>query len=199
MKARHLASVLLAFAGTFCAVAQQTGPAAFTSDGKLLRPADYRSWIHLGSSLGLQYSNGVGKSRPPSFENVYVNPSSWREFEKTGKWPDGTVFFLEIRLAMSKGSFAVGGQYQGEVTATELEVKDSRRFPDGWAWFNLPLGAPAATPFEKKDGCFACHTANGAVEKTFAQFYPTAMEIAKEKGTVNESYRKMVDSKAFEK
>ena len=146
-------------------MAQQGGPQStadgFTPDGKLMRPADYRSWIHLGTSLGLQYSSGTGSSRPPSFENVYVNPIGWREYAKTGKWPEGTMFFLEVRAAVTKGSFAVGGQYQGDIVATELEVKDSKRFPDGWAWFDLPKGAGTATQLEKQAGCFACHTANG--------------------------------------
>jgi len=176
----------------------QEGP-AFTADGQLLRPAAYRDWVHLGTSLGLQYGNPSAPSRPPSFENVYVNPAAWREFSNTGKWPEGSMFVLEIRKAETRGSLAKGGQFQGDVVGMELEVKDSKRFPDGWAWFDLPAGASAAKQFPKEAGCLACHTAQGAVEKTFTQFYPRAMEIAKEKGTVNESYRKLVESGAFDK
>jgi hypothetical protein len=130
---------------------------------------------------------------------VYVNPAAWQEFSKTGKWPDGSMFFLEVRASATKGSLAKGGQFQGEIVATELEVKDSSRFPDQWVWFDLPLGATTAKPLDKSAGCFACHTAQGAVEKTFTQFYPTAMEIAKEKKTVNPSYLKLLKSGAFEK
>jgi hypothetical protein len=32
-------------------------------------------------------------------------------------------------------------------------------------------------------GCQACHSANGAVDNTFVQFYPTLAPIAKSKGT----------------
>ena len=176
---------------------QATGP-AYTAEGKLVQPTDFRTWVHLGTSLGLQYTTGVSTGRPPSFENVYVNPESWREFEKTGKWPDKTVFVLEVRASTNKGSFAHGGQYQGEVTGTEVEVKDSR-FPEGWAWFEFPGGASEGRKFETSAGCLACHTSNAAVEKTFVQFYPAALEVARAKKTLNESYTKAQASGAFEK
>jgi hypothetical protein len=38
-------------------------------------------------------------------------------------------------------------------------------------------------------GCNACHSKNAAVEHTFVQFYPTLLEIAKAKGTLNPSYK----------
>jgi len=123
-----------------------------------------------GNQSGLQYSSGTGSSRPPSFENVYVNRSV-AEYAKTGKWPEGTMFFLEVRAAVTKGSFAVAASIRrhcGDGTRGE----GFETFPDGWAWFDLPKGAGTATQLEKQAGCFACHTANGAVEKTFAQFYP---------------------------
>ncbi len=190
-------AVLLAAMAALGSGAQPDGP-VFTKDGNVVRPADYHSWVHLGSSLGLQYEK-TGSSRPPSFENVYVNPTSWTAFQKTGQWPDGTMFFLEIRASQTQGSLAVGGQFQGDVVASELEVKDSKRFPSGWAWFDLPKGAAEAAPVANQTPCLACHTANGAVEKTFVQFYPAAMDIAKEKKTVNASYLKLIEDKAFEK
>ena len=36
--------------------------------------------------------------------------------------------------------------------------------------------------------CYSCHPANGAVDNTFVQFYPTLLAIAKEKGTLNPAY-----------
>jgi hypothetical protein len=197
MKPRRVFLIVLSAA---VALGQQAsdGP-AWTADSKLLRPAGYRDWVHLSTSLGLQYGKASAPSSPPSFENVYVNPAAWQEFSKTGKWPEGSLFVLEVRASETRGSLAKGGQFQGEVVGMELEVKDSKRFPDGWAWFDLPAGAASAKPFPKAAGCFACHTAQGAVEKTFTQFYPRAMEIAKEKGAVNESYKQLVESGAFEK
>jgi YHS domain-containing protein len=168
-------------------VAQNTDGPRYTSDGLLLRPANYRDWVFLSSSVGLQYGPGANPANP-SFENVYVNPSAYNEFAKTGKWPDKTMFVLEIRRSMEKGTFARGGHYQGEVVTMEAAVKDEARFPEKWAYFGLGKSAESARAFPKGQGCFSCHNTNGAVENSFAQFYPTVFAIAKEKGTLNPGY-----------
>ncbi len=36
--------------------------------------------------------------------------------------------------------------------------------------------------------CIECHTDHAAVERTFVQFYPTFLEIAREKGTLKSDY-----------
>src|SRR5262245_25540791 len=81
--------------------ASQAGDAddpAFTQDGRLQLPADYRSWIYLSSGLGMSYNApGQGMQMDPMFTNVFVKPAAYREFVKTGKWPDKTMFVLEER------------------------------------------------------------------------------------------------------
>jgi uncharacterized protein HemY len=42
----------------------------------------------------------------------------------------------------------------------------------------------------------ACHSANGAVENTFTQFYPTALEVARANGTLKASFRPWTPSPA---
>jgi hypothetical protein len=161
----------------------------YMSDNRLMRPLNYRDWIYLSSSLGLQYGPGANSADPP-FENVYVNPSAYGEFMKSGKWPDKTIFVLEIRRSMDKGSFAQGGRYQGELVRMEAAVKDESRFPEKWAYFDLGRDAESAKAFPKTESCFTCHSANAAVENSFAQFYPTVFAVAKEKGTLNPGYLK---------
>ncbi|MBI1760602.1 MAG: cytochrome P460 family protein [Acidobacteria bacterium] len=160
----------------------------YTTDNQLLRPANYRAWVYLSSSVGLQY--GPNAPANPAFENVYVNPAAYKEFAKTGQWPDKTIFVLEIRRLLDKGTFAHGGQYQGDLITLEAAVKDERRFPEKWAYFGLGATAPSAKAIPKEGGCFSCHSQNAAVENTFAQFYPTVLAIAKEKGTLNQSYQR---------
>jgi acyl carrier protein phosphodiesterase len=36
--------------------------------------------------------------------------------------------------------------------------------------------------------CVECHTNNTAVERTFVQFYPTLLEVARAKGTVKPGF-----------
>jgi hypothetical protein len=166
----------------------------YTNDNRLMRPLNYRNWIYLSGSLGLQYEPGASPA-DPAFENVYVNPSAYGEFMKSGKWPDKTIFVLEIRRSMDKGSFAQGGRYQGELLRIEAAVKDESRFPEKWAYFGLGRDAESASPFPKTERCFSCHSANAAVENSFAQFYPTVFAVAKEKGTLNPGYLKAQESR----
>jgi hypothetical protein len=118
----------------------------------------------------------------PLFDNVFVRPEAYRSFVETGKWPDKTMFVLELRRSSSEGSINKGGHFQGEVSAVEVEVKDESRFPDKWAFFGFNGSATTAKQFAR-NACFACHSTNGAVDNTFVQFYPTLIEIAKAKGT----------------
>lgn len=166
----------------------------FTSDNQLMRPANYRNWVYLSSSLGLQYGPGANPT-DPAFENVYVNPPAYSEFVKSGKWPEKTLFVLEIRRSLDKGTFAQGGRYQGELLRIEAAVKAESRFPEKWAYFDLGKDAESARAFPKTERCFTCHSANAAVENSFAQFYPTVFAVAKEKGTLNPGYLKAQESR----
>ena len=129
---------------------------------------------------------------PPSFGNVFVNPSSYRSFMQTGKWPDKTIFILEVRASAGDASINKAGRFQTGLAALEAEVKDSR-FLDGWAFFNFgparsmkdvaePLSGQAVAP------CIECHTKHTAVERTFVQFYPTLLEMARQKGTLKPGF-----------
>ena len=63
-------------------------------NGNLVRPDDYREWVFLGSSLGLNYPAPGAAPGPDQFNNVFVNPTAYRSFMKTGKWPDKTIWVL---------------------------------------------------------------------------------------------------------
>jgi hypothetical protein len=170
-----------------CALMAQ-GP-EFNADGKLMRP-NYREWIYLSSGLGMTYS-AEAKSQP-SFDNVFVSPASYREFLATGRWPEKTMFVLEIRQALSHGSINIGGHFQSDVIAIEAEVKDSVKYPDKWAFFSFGdrPGNPGSTARMIPNGsvCQTCHGKNAAVENTFVQFYPTLIEVARKNGTLKTSY-----------
>jgi hypothetical protein len=107
---------------------------------------------------------------------------------QTGQWPDRTIFVLEFRNSSGEASINKAGRFQTELVALEAEVKDSR-FADGWAYFNFgdrdaaePLGGATAA------GCVECHTQHGAVERTFVQFYPTLLEVARRRGTLKSGF-----------
>lgn len=175
-----------------CAVlAAQTksdGP-QYNAEGQLLLPQDYRQWVYLSSGLGMTYGPAAeANQNNPMFDNVFVNPSSYRAFLETGRWPDKTMFVLEIRRATEKGSINNAGRFQSGVVVIEASVKDEARFPNKWAYIDFAKGTKA-TPLPQNSQCNSCHSQHGAVDNTFVQFYPTLLEIATKKGTLNPSYK----------
>ena len=164
------------------------GDPVFTKSGELLRPQDFREWIFLSAGVGMNYSadHANPSEEAPLFDNVFVNPEAYRVFKATGHWPEHTIFVIDERKSVNKGSINRGGRYQGEPVAVEVEVKDTKRFPDGWGYFSFSPAAQTAKRIGPEGGCNECHGKNAAVEHTFVQFYPTLLDIAKAKGTLRE-------------
>ena len=162
-------------------------------DGTLEFPANYREWTFLSAGLGMNYGpNAPAAGAPQSFTNVYVNPSSYRAFMKTGAWPDRTQFVLEIRGSATEGSINRAGRYQTDIRAIEMNVKDAR-LPGGWGFYNFGSATAAVSPLPQSATCYSCHATNTAVEQTFVQFYPSLMEVARKLGTVKAGYREKAE------
>jgi hypothetical protein len=185
------AAILFSIAGL---VAQehrsQPGEPQFTANNELIAPTDYREWIFLSSGLGMAYGPFAEQNgqRPLLFDNVFVTPASYRAFLASGKWPEKTLFVLELRNAQEKGSINAAGHYQGTRARYEAEVKDSSRFPGaGWAFFEFDESA-TAKKIPSSATCYTCHPANGAVDNTFVQFYPTLLPVARAKGTLTPAF-----------
>lgn len=157
--------------------------ARFTKANELVRPANFREWVFLSSGLGMTYNEDDQRAPSQNFTNVYVHPTAYRSFLKSGRWPDKTIFVLEIRGSASEGSINKGGRFQTDLVALEAEVKDEKRFPTTkWGYFNFGRAAALAekaAPQPESAGCFACHSQHGAVDGTFVQFYPTLLDVAK--------------------
>ena len=168
---------------TLCCLAATAVAQQYTKENELVLPPDYREWIFLSSGIGMTYSGNA--SQNPAFENVFVNPEAYRQFLKTGTWPDHTVMLLEIRLSESRVSINKDGRVQTTVRAIEAHVKDSAR--GGWAFYGFQNGAEKGKLFPKTADCYSCHQQNGATDSTFVQFYPTLIEISKNKGTYKET------------
>jgi Cytochrome P460 len=184
LAAAAIAAVALLRTGEAPAASASSDAPQYAADGRLMLPRDYRGWIYLSSGLGMEY-NAEGK--PGSeFTNVFVKPSAYRAFLSTGRWPDRTVFVLEIRDSATRGSINRGGHYQSGLRSLAASVKDVKRFPAKWAYFSFNQGARQARA-NPPTSCFQCHNTHGAVDNTFVQFYPTLKPVAEKYGTYNPS------------
>jgi len=162
----------------------------YAADGRLVFPANYREWIYLTTGMDMDYNPDPSMAGHSMFDNVFVNPESYKAFVSTATWPDKTMLVLEGRMAASKGSINKAGHYQtNDVMMRSVHIKDEARFPGKWAFFPFEEGKPTKQ-IPKEAVCYSCHQEHGAVDTTFVQFYPTLLEIAKKKGTLAEGYLK---------
>lgn len=150
----------------------------YTADGELIpfSPDVYREWIWVGEPLTPNDLNPP-EANFPEFHDVYINPTAWREWKKSGTFPEGTVIIKELTSVGSKNAVSGNGYFQGEFTGLEHVVKDSKRFPKearGWGYFTFghkyPLKKQA--PLQQFASCAACHVANAGDDMVFTQYYP---------------------------
>ena len=157
----------------------------FTGGGELVFPRDYREWVFVTAGLGMTYSApDAAHEQAPHFDNVFVTRAAYRSFVETGKWPERTMFVLEVRASDSKASINRGGRFQSEVVAVEAEVKSGGK----WAFYGFGKGTKPAKQIPATASCYSCHGEHGAVDNTFVQFYPTLLSVARAKGTLRPSY-----------
>lgn len=179
--------VALAILAAGAAGAQTIVRAGFNDDGSVNRPENWRSWVFVGAPLTPNALND-GEAPFPEYHNVYIEPSAFEHWSRTGEWADGTQFVKELVLirrgedcdAATGACFESSGQgyFQGEFAGLELKVRDAARFadePGNWAYFSFghqPEPYAATAKAFPTDACNACHEVNAADDFVFTQYYP---------------------------
>src|SRR5260370_37124054 len=115
---RAVVVVILVLTALFLALRPNTAAAPksvadapqFNADGKLVRPTDYRRWIYVSSGYGMSYTQKTDDMQ--MFTNVFVKPPAYDYYLANGKWPDKTMFVLEIYGSTAHGTFNTPGGYQ---------------------------------------------------------------------------------------
>ncbi len=184
------ASLLSACSGAANAESAEIVEAKFTSSGAVEIPENWREWIFIGTPLTPNALNG-GEAPFPEFHNVYIEPSAYKHFVKTGEWAEGTQIAKELVSVRPNNNAPDGssqevsgrGYFQGEFNGLELTVKDNKRFsgePGGWAYFTFghqpePYNQTAeASPTE---ACNVCHEVGAETDFVFTQFYPVVRAV----------------------
>jgi len=154
-----------------------TAAAQWNDKDELLQPVNYREWIFVGTPLTPNDMN-EGKAAFPEFHNVYIDPASWAEYKKTGKFPEGTVMVKELVSVGSKLAASGAGYFQGEFIGLEAAVKSSAKHPKepgNWGYYSFTqLGKEPAkvTSIKATQSCNACHQASAKQDYVFTQYYP---------------------------
>src|SRR5437763_15912885 len=107
----------------------RAAPAEFTADGKLKQPVGYRKWVYVGEVVTPNDMND-GEATFPEYHSVYMDPESFAEYEKTGKYRDGTVLVKELSSVGTRNAPSGNGYFQGDFTGLEATIKHSTRYKD---------------------------------------------------------------------
>jgi cytochrome P460 len=177
VKLRVLVGLAALAAGLLIWTAPEEGAARFTPDGDLVLPEGVERWVAVGSSLGLGYSEAEVRSGNETFHTVLLEPGAYEHYRRTGRFADGTVLALVIRAPAPRVAPARAGRVAGSLVGIEVAVKETARFPDGWAYFDFGQRGAGATarPFPPAR-CARCHAEHAARDNVFLQFYPLLQE-----------------------
>jgi hypothetical protein len=160
----------------------------FTENGEMVRPTGWRDWPYVGTPLT---PNGLNPPEAPfpEFHNVYMEPSAYDHYKRTGEFKDGTLLVKELvgvqknnTTNQQDGSTVESsgrGYFMSDYIGLETEYKSSRRYPNepgNWAYFSFghvpEAQYAAATAAQPKNNCNACHQANAQQDYVFTQHYP---------------------------
>ncbi len=177
---------------------------SFNDKGQLIRPdVSYREWVYVGTPFTPNALNPP-EAPFPEFHNVYIHPSDFDHWKRTGTFPDGTVMIKELVLVGATQAVSGKGYFMGEFTGLEATIKDSKRFKDEpgfWAYFSFGHSYPLADTAQAfpAPACNACHAASAADDFVFTQFYPVlrAAKGAKSGKTMDsgsKEYQKMMSA-----
>ena len=146
--------------------------------GELIKPEGYREWVYVGAPVTPNDMND-GKAPFPEFHSVYIDPTSFAHWKKTGKFREGTILVKELLSVVSKVAPSGNGYFMGEFIGLEATIKSSKLFPKepgNWAYFSFTTKdhktlKQTATAFPT-EACAACHKASAADDMVFTQYYP---------------------------
>lgn len=151
--------------------------ARFAENGELIVPDNMDEWIFLGSSLGMGYSQeNFDADSPGMFQIVRMEPQAYQALLETGEFVDGTMIALHFFGSQNEISINRAGFVMGDLHFAEIHYKDSKRFPDGFNFYNVANGQTVAEEIPLPNDCVACHKRDGAYDGVFVQFYPVIHE-----------------------
>jgi hypothetical protein len=148
-----------------------------TAEGALERPLGWETWVMVGASLGLSYTEPTASraadENPGMFHNVYMQPWAYSYFQEHAAFAEGTMFVLTMYDASRNADPARGGFYEGDAAPfIEVHLKRAGVDSTGWGFYNFGEGALTASKVPGSADCYSCHAAKADLDHVFIQFYP---------------------------
>lgn len=154
------------------AAAAFAGP-TYDADGKIVIPENMDRWPTVGTTFALSYEGDGGTT----LNSVRLDPESYDAFVKSGVFPVGATFALEVRTPLTEVAPAKGGKTQGGIVGRSLHVKDEKGGPGTWTFYGYGAGVKAGSAIPRSQACYTCHQDHaGATDTVFMQYYPTLKE-----------------------
>lgn len=154
------------------AAAAFAGP-SYDADGKIIVPTDMDRWPTVGTTYALSYEGDGGTT----LNAVRLDPESYEAFVKTGVFPVGATFALEVRAPVEEIAPAKGGKTQGGVIGRSLHVKDEKSGPGAWTFYGYGATSKTGNPIPRSQACYSCHDEHaGKTDTVFMQYYPALRE-----------------------
>jgi len=147
------------------------------ASGNLHVPENYRLRYQALGSWAIAADGAAGSKE---MHEVYASPGTIAAYQKTGRFPDGTVLVKEV-FGAATASMTTG-------TVSHLEtlkgwfvlVKDSKNshpgnplWGDGWGWSWFDAGNPLkTTSTDYKSDCQGCHVPAKSTDWIYVNGYP---------------------------
>jgi hypothetical protein len=149
--------------GQTAAPAKRLEVAKLTADGSLSKPAD------LGYNPG-----SFNAAQPGQFQVVLMEPNAYRHFVKHRSYAPGSMFLLSFYDSdKQQRSINQSGFTQADLTNFEIHLIDPALGKDGRVFYMFGANDTQGHAMPPGNGCVSCHNKHGALDGTFAQFYPT--------------------------
>jgi len=163
------------------AAAAFAGP-SYDADGKIVIPENMDRWPTVGTTYALSYEGDGGTT----LNSVRLDPESYDAYVKTGQFPVGAIFALEVRTPLTEVAPAKGGKTQGGIVGRSLHVKDEKGGPGTWTFYGYAAGSKVGTAIPRSQACYTCHQEHaGTTDTVFMQYYPTIKEAHARAATAN--------------
>ena len=147
----------------------------FDDRGELNRPTGYREWVFAGTGTTPKAADPHGLF--PDFQNIYIDPESFKFWKQNGTYREGTILVKELIRKGPTESPIGKGFWQGDYYSISATIKDSKRFPKapgGWGYFkftNPATGKLNPTSPLLQGACVACHAQAAAGNGPFTELY----------------------------